>query len=263
MRNIPVGWVLVGIIVVLAVVVGLLALEIQELKRIEHTIAEAATPITAEPTTEPSAIQTPNPHAEAIGKIETDAGMPLSRIAKLIIRDEGNRNRPYPDGGGVPTIGVGRNLRGNGLSVAELHAIVHEIDYPFLLTHTHIQNGRVRIPTLDLANQIFAKPLTKDDIQLLLTDDLNNVRKETVSVFGQDVWDGIAEARKEAILDTVFNLGLGHFKAFVNFIGAVKAGDWQKAAAELLLSDAAHENILRYHRNAAVIRSGDAKYFEL
>ena len=224
---------------------------------------QAEQPTQESPDASQPVVSAPTPHAEAIGKIESDAGMPLSRIAKLIIRDEGKRNRPYPDTGGVPTIGVGRNLRGNGLSVTELHAIVNAIDYRFLMTHTHIQNGRVRIPTLDLANQIFTKPLTADDIQLLLTDDLNNVRKEAVAVFGQAIWDNIPEPRKEAILDVVFNLGLPHFKAFVNFIGAVKAGDWQKASTELLLSDAARKNVLRYHRNATVIQTGDAKYFGL
>ena len=204
-----------------------------------------------------------NPHAESIEKIEADAGMKLSRIARLIIRDEGKRNRPYLDPSGAPTIGVGRNLRGNGISVAELQAIVEDIDYDVLLKETHVQGGRVRISNIDLANRIFTKPLTEHDIALLLTDDLNNVRKEAVSVFGEAVWSSIEEVRKEAILDVVFNLGLPHFREFVNFIEAVKASDYEKSAAELLLSDAARKNIVRYHRNATVLRTGDAKYFNL
>ena len=204
-----------------------------------------------------------NPHAESIEKIEADAGMKLSRIARLIIRDEGKRNRPYLDPSGAPTIGVGRNLRGNGISVAELQAIVEEIDYDVLLKETHVQGGRVRIGSIDLSNRIFTKPLTEHDIALLLTDDLNNVRKEAVSVFGEAVWSSIEEVRKEAILDVVFNLGLPHFREFVNFIEAVRANDWDVAAAELLLSDAARKNIIRYHRNATVLRTADARYFDL
>ena len=186
--------------------------------------------------------------------------MKLSRIARLIIRDESKRLRPY---GKPPHIGVGRNLRDNGISVAELQAIVNDIDYDVVLKETHVQNGRVHINSLDLANRIFTRRLTEHDIGLLLTDDLNTTRKDAVSVFGQSVWDSIDGVRKEAILDVIFNLGLPHFKTFVNFIGAVKQGNWDTAAAELLLSEAARENVIRYYRNATVLRTGDAKYFNL
>ena len=124
-----------------------------------------------------------NPHADDIKRIESDAGVFLSRVAKLILHDEGNRSRPYLDSGGTVTIGVGRSLQTNGISVAELHAIVDEIDYGVLLAKTHVQNGRVRIGSLALANKIFVKPLTQHDIQLLLTDDLKNVAHEAEGVF--------------------------------------------------------------------------------
>ena len=259
---------IIAIILVLLMLVGGFAWlwqtnrqELQELKQIQATLV-----IQSKPTVDPNPPTPPaeprNPHTQAIATIETSASMPLSRIAKLIIRDEGDRTRPYLDPSGVPTIGVGRNLRGNGISVTELQAIVTEIDYGVVLRETHVQGGRVRIGSLKLANRIFTKPLTEHDIQLLLTDDLNNVRKEAVGVFGQAVWQSTSELRKEAILDVMFNLGLTRFKGFVNFIGAVKAGNWDKAASELLLSEAARENIVRYHRNAVVIQN-DKDYFGL
>ena len=261
---------IINIFLLLAVVgmaVYILRQEDRILARLEPAsnpvITEGVPPVempaeTPEPPTEPR-----NPHTQAIATIETSASMPLSRIAKLIIRDEGDRSRPYLDPNGTPTIGVGRNLRGNGISVAELQAIVNDIDYDVVLKETHIQNGRVHIKSLDLANQIFPNPLTEHDIGLLLTDDLNTTRKDAVTVFGQSAWNAIDGVRKEAILDTIFNLGLPHFKTFVNFIGAVKRSDWDTAATELLLSDAARENILRYHRNATVLRTGDERYFDL
>ena len=259
--------IIVLLVALIGAVVYVAGQEERILKRLEPApnavIAEAVPPVEMPPETPKPPTPIANPHTQAIGTIETGAGMRLSRIAALIIRDESKRNRPYPDKNGVPTIGVGRNLRGNGISVAELQAIISEIDYDVLLRETHVQNGRIRIGSIDLANKIFTSSLTEHDIALLLTDDLNNVRKEAVAVFGQSVWGSIADVRKEAILDVVFNLGLPHFKTFVNFIGAVKASDWDKAAAELLLSDAARENILRYHRNATVIQTGDAKYFNL
>ena len=219
---------------------------------------------TSEPVVESEAVlPASHPHAEAVSKIEADAGMRLSRITDLIIRDEGKRKRPYADTGGASLIGVGRNLRDNGISVAELQAIVNDIDYDVVLKETHVQNGRVYIGSLDLANRIFPNPLTEHDIGLLLTDDLNNVRREAVSVFGQSVWASVDGVRKEAILDVVFNLGLPRFKQFIKFIAAVKSADWDTAAAELLKSEAADENPERYFRNYRVMRTGNAKYFEL
>ena len=260
-------YLIVGLLLILSAMVLLYALNLQELQEIKAVQAAIQAPPSAPPTPPAESITTPlstlNPHVEAVSKMESEAGMRLSRIAELIIRDEGKRKRPYADTGGAPSIGVGRNLRDNGISVAELQAIVNDIDYDVVLKETHVQNGRVRIGSLDLANRIFPNPLTEHDIGLLLTDDLNNVRREAVSVFGQSVWGSVDGVRKEAILDVVFNLGLPRFKQFVKFIGAVKSADWDTAAAELLKSEAADENPERYFRNYRVMRTGNAKYFEL
>ena len=253
--------IIVLLVALIGAVVYVAGQEERILKRLEPASNPEAVPPVETPTETPKPpAETRNPHTEVIGQIESGAGMKLSRIARLIIRDESKRFRPYGD---PPHIGVGRNLRDNGISVAELQAIIKEIDYDVVLKETHVENGRVHIHSLDLANRIFPKSLTEHDIGLLLTDDLNTTRKDAVTVFGQSVWNAIDGVRKEAILDVVFNLGLPHFKTFVNFIGAVKANDWDKAAAELLLSEAARENILRYHRNATVLQTGDAKYFGL
>ena len=255
------------IIALLLSVVGLAAYTLQTERRILAHLDTPPPPIVSETPPEPTpktleASESVNPHADNIKRLEDDAGVFLSRVAKLIIHDEGNRSRPYLDSGGTVTIGVGRSLETNGISVAELHAIVDEIDYSVLLANTHVQNGRVRIGSLALANRIFVKPLTQHDIQLLLTDDLKNVAHEAEGVFGE-TWQKLDMARKEVVVDILFNLGLPHFKQFENFIGAVKQGNWDVAASELLLSNAARKNIVRYHRNAVVMQTGDAQYFGL
>ena len=203
-----------------------------------------------------------NPHADKITHIEQQAGMPLSRIARLIIRDEGIRNLPYLDSEGKVTIGVGRSLETNGISTVELFAMFPDIDARYVMESTSVQHGRIRIDSLVVAQYIFSKPLSEHDIELLLTNDLKNVKIEAVSVFGSE-WNKIDSVRQEAVLDVLYNLGLPHFKTFVNFIEAVKQQNWKTAAAELLRSEAARENIRRYHRSASVIESGDPTYFEL
>ena len=203
-----------------------------------------------------------NKHVSKIQEIEKSAGVPLSRLTALIIRDEGSRPRPYLDATKTPTIGIGRNLKSNGLSIDELHAIANDIDYQLLLKAADISKGRVRINSLDLANRIFREPLTPADIQLLLTNDLHTTVRETEKVFAS-IWHDFNDGRKEALIDTVYNLGLPRFQKFVRFIAAVKSEDWETAAAELLRSRAAAQNPVRYFRNAAVIRTGNGKYFDL
>lgn len=228
------------------------------LKTVVSEISEIAKPV---PRASVSPEQ-PHPHAEQIQQHETEAGVPLLRIVKLFIRDEGKRSTPYLDTKGIVTIGVGRSLATEGISLSELHAVVPDVDHRYVLQHTRIENGRVYITSLAVAKTIFKQPLTAADVELLLTDDLKSVKIEAEAVFGSH-WQQIDRIRQEAILDLVFNLGLPHFKTFVKFIKAVKDQNWKVAAQEVLLSDAARKHVLRYHRIAAVIASGDPAHFEL
>ena len=157
---------------------------------------------------------------------------------------------------------MGRSLQTNGISVKELNAIVKNINHNYVFNNSHIRNGRIYIHSLQVAQHIFNKPLSKHDIELLLADDLKNVTKEAKSIFGLN-WEQISEPRREVIIDTLFNLGLPNFKTFHNFIDAVKAQDWAKAGKELLSSQAAENHFVRYHRNASVIITGNPQYFEI
>ena len=201
-------------------------------------------------------------HQHKINTLESESGINLSRISRLIISDEGKRNTPYLDTNRIVTIGIGRSLQTNGISKSELLAILPKPDLHYILESTHIRNGRIYIDNIQVANKIFSTPLDEDDMALLLADDLKNTVSDAKSIFG-DIWNDIEGPRKEVILDTIYNLGLTHFKSFEKFINYVKQGDWNKASDELLLSEAARNNVLRYHRNASVIRTNDPKYFEL
>ena len=202
-----------------------------------------------------------NPHAAAISEIEKAGGMKFSRVATSIIAEEGWKARPYGDSKGNATIGVGHNLSGNGISISELKAIAGEIDYDLVLREAHVENGRVRIRSLGLADRIFVKDLTKHDVILLLVDDLKSAQVDAVKVFGTGLWANIAEPRKEALLDVIFQLGLPHFKEFENLIAAVKIGNWNDAATELLKSEAADESPGRFFRNYYILKNN--RYLEV
>lgn len=226
---------------------------IDQLERVEEPVIEDI-PVFTEPD---------NPHQEYIDRHEEEAGTPLSNIARLLIRDEGVRPRPYNDTRGIPTIAYGRSLATNGVSSAELHAIVRDVDYEFLIENCEVRDGRVYMKTLSVAEQVFKDELTEHDMMLLLTDDLKQSTKDAISVFGETLWQEISEPRREVIIDLVYNLGLPHFKSFSNFIDSVKKQDWSKASTDLLQSQYARTHTLRSHRLSAVAATGDPKYFQL
>ena len=220
-------------------------------------------PVIPEIEPEPVPVASTDKHKEAIAAMEAEMGIPFSLLAALEMRNEGKRLRPYPDAHGNPTIGVGRNLKGNGISIAEMNVLSNEIDRDLLLQEARIRNGRIYIDTLELANRVFVKPLTKKDVEFLLVSDLRNTTHDAIEVFGEQVWQNISSARRLAIIDVLFNLGMPRFRKFVNFIASVRAKDWRKASIDLLLSEAARENIVRFHRASVVIRTDDKRLFDL
>ena len=203
-----------------------------------------------------------NPHIDKIEQIELLAGMELSGTVEYVIREEeGISYIPYLIGENVH-LGIGRNLTGNGISMAELIAISPNPPYKVIFESATVKNGRVYISDLPTARQIFPVKLSSHDIHLLFIDDLRIIEEEAEQVFGS-VWNEIDQTRKEAILDMIYNLGLPHFKSFHKFIADVRVKDWNAAASEVLLSEAAQENIDRYNRIYNIIRTGDERYFNL
>ena len=200
-------------------------------------------------------------HSTQIEQIHKESGMSFSNIVSHITYYEGKKSIPYLDTSDKVTIGVGRSLQTHGISVDELIAIVSKPNYEVIVQECSIVDHRIYIHYLDVANKIFTNPLQDEDISLLLSADLKEVKYEA-SVLFRDVWEQINNARQEAIVNLLFNLGLPHFKTFHDFIDAVKKLDWKRAAAEVLLSQAARKHILRYHDISVVIHSGKSDAFD-
>ena len=111
----------------------------------------------------------------------------LDELRRQVIRDEGWRNKMYLDSEGIPSIGVGHNLRD--------------------------------VPISDAAvEQIFA-----DD----LTDKFNEVER----VFPWSVH--LSEPRLAVLINMAF-MGIGKLRGFVKMLAAMQAGEWERAARELL-----------------------------
>lgn len=124
------------------------------------------------------------------------------RLAALIERHEGRKNKPYLCQAGHNTIGVGHNMDARPLP-ANMQV--------FLARHGYLTDGLV------------------DD---LLALDLNDAIADAARVVGP-AWATIDEARQAAIIDMAFNLGGAGLGKFKLFLAAVRQHDWPRAADEI------------------------------
>ena len=217
---------------------------------------------------QPIVTETPHPPADMlpIQRVETvpvEKPKPQSQIERLIEQEEGKRREAYLDTNGKVTIAIGRSLQTHGISYDELLACVTKPDWKnIILLNVELKNKRLYFNTLRAARTILGT-LSDDAIAVLLEADLQEAKADAQKAIGMITWQGIDEARQEAIVDLMFNLGLSHFLEFKEFIKHVRKNEWTDAAREVLLSKAARKHIARYHRIATVIETGDAKYFQL
>ncbi len=68
--------------------------------------------------------------------------------------------------------------------------------------------------------------------------------------------ENLSDARQRVIINMVFNLGITGFQKFHNTIAAIKAEDWDVAAAEMLNSKWARQVGPRAERLAQMMREG-------
>lgn len=120
-------------------------------------------------------------------------------LKQKLLAWEGCRSVVYDDHNGIPTIGIGHNLKSNPLPQEIIDAI-YEYD--------------ARNATL--------------------------VCRDNFSDF-----ESFTPNRQVALIAMAFQLGQRRFQGFKQMLQAVNAGDWDRAAAEALDSDAARDPLLR------------------
>ena len=142
-------------------------------------------------------------------------------LEEQLIRDEGEVLHLYYDDLGVPTIGIGCNLRD------------------------------VRVPQ-DLAAQITITPGASRALFLLR---LADAKRELAAGLPWTV--NLDDARRDALYNLCFNMGLGGLRAFTRMLAAMEHGDYARAAVELLDSRYATQVGARAQRLALQIRTGE------
>lgn len=76
--------------------------------------------------------------------------------------------------------------------------------------------------------------ITEREADILLERDIAVAKQELARVLPESA--DLGEARYAALVDMVFNLGIARFQGFRKMIAAVKAGDFETAAREMLHS---------------------------
>jgi lysozyme len=96
--------------------------------------------------------------------------------------------------------------------------------------------------------------ITRAEALMLLDNDIATVRRDVKRAFPW--FAGLDPVRKDVVLDMVFNLGLPRFLRFEKTIAAIRAGDWESAAREMLKSRWANEVGKRATELAAMMGRG-------
>jgi len=124
--------------------------------------------------------------------------MNLDLMDAELRRDEGVEYSPYNDTMGIPTVGVGHNLK-----------------------VSPIPEG-------------WAYPLTDAQVDQLLNDDLNIVFN--VLDYNLGWWRNLDEVRQRVLANMCFNMGIATLLQFHNTLRAMQTGDYLGAAAAMSAS---------------------------
>ena len=77
--------------------------------------------------------------------------------------------------------------------------------------------------------------ITQSEAYVMLINDIINCEKQLQSKI-PDIYNGLDEVRKSVLLNMCFNLGINGLLGFKNTLAFVKAGDWERAANNMLVS---------------------------
>ena len=110
--------------------------------------------------------------------------------------------------------------------------------------------------------RLLSRGLSEDEAEYLLR---NDIKDSAFDLKRNLPWiESIGKVRYEAIVELVFNIGINNFigtrmkRGFTNTISALKAGDWNRAADEMLDSRWARQVGNRAVQLSEVVRSGKA-----
>jgi lysozyme len=107
--------------------------------------------------------------------------------------------------------------------------------------------------TIGYGRNLDSKPLTIDEAEYLLKNDLNDVLKQAVKL---PYYSVLSPVRQSAVINMIFNLGITKYKKFIKMNDALNKGDYELSAIEMLDSEWAKQVGKRADRLALQMRQG-------
>lgn len=157
--------------------------------------------------------------------------MDMNLLLTYVEGNEGRRLHTYMDSVGIPTIGVGFNLKRPD-APAKIAAL--GLNYVLVLSG--------------------AQDLTDEQVNLLFAADAQHAIHDAMTLFPN--FEQIDEARQVILTDLIFNLGLKGLSMFTRFIAAVRQQGWHDAAENLKDSVWFRQVGKRAERNVTGIETG-------
>jgi len=134
----------------------------------------------------------------------------------MIERHEGRKNKVYKDSLGIPTIGIGYNLR-NATAKQDLAKV-----------------------GANLKEVLRGKQLSEDQVNELFRMSLDRALKDAKSYYPE--FDKLPDAAKGVLVDMSFNLGLTKLKGFKDLKRALGKGNYN-AAADAMIDSAWYRQV--------------------
>ena len=139
-----------------------------------------------------------------------------SDTPSMIERHEGRKNKVYKDSLGIPTIGIGYNLR-NATAKQDLAKV-----------------------GANLKEVLRGKQLSEDQVNELFRMSLDRALKDAKSYYPE--FDKLPDAAKGVLVDMSFNLGLTKLKGFKDLKTALGRGNYN-AAADAMIDSAWYRQV--------------------
>jgi len=159
--------------------------------------------------------------------------MNLERIKKRLIESEGLVLEPYDCPAGYLTIGVGRNLQGNGLSTHEMLSLI--IGNPQRKERLQgVVNSDGKTMFKALLHDFEKHAISKGEALFLLDNDVDNCIKQLRDRIGW--FNDAPESIQEVLVDMCFNMGINTLLTFKTTLRLMQEGRYEEAADQMLKS---------------------------
>jgi len=110
--------------------------------------------------------------------------------------------------------------------------------------------------TIGIGRNLDDNGITESEAIILLFNDTARTTKELQQALGP-AFDDLNEARKIALIDMAFNLGITKFLKFEKMLRAIYRGDFDRASTEMLKSKWATQVGPRAQELAEIMKAGE------